>query len=146
MTITKTTLAVIVLGAIIGSFLGLALSKTPSVSADNAYNATMFNTASTSQTFNISTSARVLGTTTVGTRVYATICNATTTSNTTLGTVWLRLDADKPMQAGVGGFAVKPSECFVINAVNLYTGAIQASSTNGLVNEVKVQSYELGGN
>lgn len=104
----------------------------------NIYTATAISTATTSTAVSVTASTRVLATTTNAngngasySRVYATICNPSST------VVYLNLNADKPvtataataMIAAAAGYNV----CYEITDRNEYSGSIQASSTVGAV-------------
>lgn len=104
--------------------------------------------ATTSAAFSITTSARILATTTNPldptnsfNRVYATICNPNGNP------VFLNLDGDKPANFGAGrstfaiGTSTGMSVCYEITDRNPYTGSITASSTNGTATIISVKEY-----
>lgn len=103
----------------------------------NAYQATMFSAASTTGVSTITSSTRILATTTSETtRVYAHICNDSSTK------IYLNMNADKKASL-TDGFPLAANTCFDINDQNLYQGSIQASSTNETSVSVSATSYEL---
>lgn len=109
----------------------------------NAYTGTVLSSATTTASFAVTTSARVLATTTNAlggyTRVYASICNANSNP------VYLNLDGDKA--AGVGAVttiiaaAAGYSACYEITDRNLYQGSITASSSNQTSTSINVKDY-----
>ena len=126
-----------ILIALIGVYLIASLKTDAPSLGGNAYQATRFDTASTTNIVSVTASTRILATTTTGkTRVYARICNDSATK------IVLNLNADAPVVANTSGFPLAANTCYDINDQNLYQGAIQASSTAGAVN-VAVTSFEL---
>lgn len=106
--------------------------------------------ATTSASFSITTSARVLATTTnvngapgVGsfTRAHAVICNPTPNA------VYLNLDGDKAANAvgaytAVIGATSSLPVCYTLtDAQMIYNGSITASSTNGTATVISVKEY-----
>lgn len=124
-----------VLGIAVGGALFFAYSLySARVSEASTYNATAIQTASSTALVSVTTSGRVLATTTslTGTsytRVYATICNPNATP------VALLLDGDKPVNASIGGAttfiaaAAGYNACYEITDRNQYSGSVTASST-----------------
>lgn len=140
MTLTKQDIFVLAFIVVFGLVAGIALSMAPVSHADNAYTSTQFQTASTSITVSVNTSTRILATSSpalFGQRAFADICNAGA------ATVAIRMDGDKAENANTtGGILIAAGTCFEINDLKLYTGSIQASSTNGVAQPVLVQEYE----
>lgn len=137
------------LGVVAGLALLIALyaifQATPHVEAVGGQ-ATYIGVATTSTAVAVTSSTRVLATTTNAlgngtsyTRMYATVCN--TSSNP----VYLRLDGDKRASsasataviAAAAGYDV----CYQIRDYNQYSGSIQASSTNETSTSVLVTDY-----
>lgn len=93
------------------------------------FNAHNFTTTATSGPMTVLSNDQLLATS--SSRTYASICNTTATQ------VYLNLDQDigasvnatTVIIAGAAGY----NACYVINGDNLYTGAINASSTIGAV-------------
>lgn len=112
--------------------------------------ATTIGTATTSAAIAVTSSTRILATTTnplaapgVGSfsRVYATICNPSSTL------VYVNLNGDKPAVLASGAYsaviaaAAGYNACFEITDRNLTQGSITASSTNQTSVNVTVQDY-----
>lgn len=118
----------------------------PSPARASGVTATPIGSATTSAAFSVTTSARLLATTTntVGTgytRVYATICNANANP------VALNLDSDKAANASTGALtywiaaAAGYQACYEITDRNQYSGSITASSTNQTATSITVKDY-----
>ena len=104
---------------------------------NNAYESTRFSVASTTGAVSVTTSTRVLATTTAGTiRAYAKICNDSAQK------LYFNMDQDKKASL-LAGTPVAANTCFEITGVNLYQGSITASSTNETASSVSVYSVEL---
>jgi len=114
----------------------------------NVASQTALSTATTSAAFSVTTSARILATTTNAlgngtsyTRIFASIC--TTSSNP----VALNLDIDKPANGPAGSVtayiaaAAGYQACYEITDRNAYSGAVTASSTNQTATLVTVKDY-----
>lgn len=142
-----TIIASIVFGIIMVAFA--IISPVRLVSA-SPITATTIGTATTTAAVAVTSSTRILATTTnplaqpgVGsfTRVYATICNPSSTL------VYLNLDGDKLTSAPLGKFstviaaAAGYNACFEITDRNLTQGSITASSTNQTSVNITVQDY-----
>lgn len=104
--------------------------------------------ATTSSRTSVTTSARILSTTTNATdpsnsyvRVYASICNPNANP------VFLNLDGDKVTNSSTGGFttviaaAAGYSACYEITDRNQYLGSITASSTNQTATVISAKEY-----
>ena len=102
-----------------------------------------FSSATTSATIAVTTSARILATTTniVGTgytRAYTAICNPNANP------VFIKMDADKAVTnldgipiAAAAGYSV----CYEITDRFIYVGSVQASSTNQTSTTISVHQY-----
>lgn len=110
----------------------------------NPYTATVIGTATTSAAVTVTSSTRLLATTTSVkgisyTRVYATICNPSTTL------VYVNMNNDKPANTSSANVVIAAAAgynaCFEITDRNLYSGSIQASSTNQTSTSVIVSEY-----
>lgn len=143
MTITKTLIA-LYLGTAVGVMLFVLTNPVPAKA--NVFSANVISTATTSALFSVTTSARILATTTntVGTgytRVYASIC--TTATNP----VAINLDGDKAANSTTGqvtayiAAAAGYQSCYFITDINEYSGSITASSTNQTATVVTVKDY-----
>lgn len=144
----NTTLAVlIVLALVLGMFA--FLQSTPRAEAVGSQ-ATVIGTATTSAAIAVTSSTRVLATTTnpLGvpgttsfTRVYASICNPSSTL------VYLNINGDKAASLPAGTFttviaaAAGYNACYEIRDFNQYSGSITASSTNQTSVNVQVSDY-----
>lgn len=101
-----------------------------------------FSVASTSAMISVTTSTRVLATTTnpLGngfTRSYATICNTSATKP-----VVISLNGDKPANASVsGGYWLNANACYEIADKMLYQGSVTASSSDQSAVQILVQDY-----
>lgn len=135
---------------LIAAALFVFLQASKPAHADNANTSSTFVSATSSTSFSITTSSRVIATTTnFGSpnfgqyrRFYATICNPSSNP------VAINLDQDKPANLATGhatfiiGAAAGYSACYTINPENLYQGSIQASSTNQTATTVYVSDYQ----
>lgn len=108
--------------------------------------ATAINAATTSAAIAVTSSTRVLASSSQPTglsftRVYATICNPST------NLVYLNLNFDRAASLPGGtytaviGAAAGYNACFEVTGRNLYQGAITASSTNQTSTSVQVSDY-----
>lgn len=109
--------------------------------ADNAATSTQFATASTTITVAVTTSTRILATTSPAAdghvRSYVEICNPSAKS------VVLALNGDQAADARTnGGIWLLSGACFNITPLKLYTGAIQASSSDQSSVPLLVNDYE----
>lgn len=126
--IYKITLIVALLSAVVWGAITIKKDDKTAL-GNNAFQSTQFNFTSNNNAGLVNgVSTQILATTTTGsTRVYARFCNASS------GTIYLNMDQDKPVSTITGivldGFPVFASTCYDITGVNLYQGAIQASST-----------------
>lgn len=102
--------------------------------------------ATTSTAIAVTSSTRLLATTTNPldptnsyNRIYATICNPSTTL------VYVLMDADKPASNAKANVVIAAAAgynaCFEINDRNPYSGSITASSTNETSTSILVTSY-----
>lgn len=145
MTTTQTTFALLLTSLLI-VFSALVLFERPEPLAAASPFANSIGNATTSTTVSVTTSQRLLATTTntVGdgnsrTRVYATICNPNANP------VYLYLGHDEPASltnatyvlAAAAGYNV----CYEITDRNQYSGSITASSTNQTATVVTVSEY-----
>lgn len=132
---------VVVLIAVVGVIVLLSNNPVSKNLGGNVFQSNMFSSASTTQTIAVTSSTRVLATTTPGQRIYAAICNPSATI------VYLRLDADKAASLSAGGIPIGAAAgynaCYFINDQNMYTGSVQATSTNQTSVNVLVNQYEL---
>lgn len=110
------------------------------------FNGTNISIATTTSSFSVTVSARILATTTsiVGTsytRVYATICN------NNANPVALNLDGDKATSLNGGAVttwiaaAAGYNVCYEITDKNQYNGSITASSTSETSTKITVKDY-----
>lgn len=142
--ITTKVLSVLVVLGIVFSLYAM-LQTAPQARAVGPM-ATVISNATTSTAVTVTSSTRVLATTTNAlgngtsyTRKFATICNPSSTL------VYLLFDADKPASltnantviAAAAGY----NACYQITDVNQYSGSIQASSTNQTSTSVLVTDY-----
>jgi len=143
LTISQAFAASLVIAIAAAAFL--VLFPPQSVRASGV-SATPIGVATTSAAFSVTTSSRVLATTTntVGTgytRVYATICNPNANP------VALNLDGDKAANAVTGqltiwiGAAAGYNTCYEVTDRNQYSGSITASSTNQTATGITVKDY-----
>lgn len=116
------------------------------VSEASPADATRIDIATTSAAVSVTSSQRILATTTslTGTsytRVYATICNPSSTI------VYVNLDGDKAASSAGGNFttviaaAAGYDACYEITDRNLYMGSVTASSTNQTAATIYVKDY-----
>lgn len=119
---------------------------TPNPVRASIVGSTPIGTATTSAAFSVTTSARVLATTTSTvapsyTRIYATICNPNTNP------VALNLDGDKAASGPLGNVtayiaaAAGYQACYEITDRNQYSGSVTASSTNQTATAITVKDY-----
>src|SRR3990167_6583790 len=118
--------------ALLSSFMFYPSQETSAAT----FNATILNAATTTAAVTVTSSTQVLATSTKDvygvitgfTRVYATICNPSTTL------VYVNMNADKPASATKAAVFIAAAAgynaCFEITDRNLYQGGVQASSTN----------------
>lgn len=135
-------------GFIALAFLGMVLSMFSNpVQASPSWLSNILTTATTSTAVSVTASTRVLATTTNPTgvpgetsfvRVYATICNPSST------VVYLNMNRDikATVTSSVAQIAAAAgyNSCYEITDRNLYQGSVQASSTAGAVS-VLVTDY-----
>lgn len=127
---------------------GFFFAERPDLAGANSYTATNIGTATTSSAVSVTSSVRLLATTTNAlgngtsyTRVFASICNPSTTL------VYVNLDRDKVASLASGNFttviaaAAGYSACYEITDRNLYQGSITASSTNQTATTIYVKDY-----
>jgi len=136
----------------IGGFVAIALLAASSSVllvpsfAQSSPLANVISTATTSARFSVTSSTRVLASTTsvLGTsytRVYASICNANANP------VALNLDGDKAANAANGNITVWIAAaagydvCYEITDRNAYSGSITASSTDNTATAITVKDY-----
>lgn len=134
--------AVTIVLAVIAVAAVLAFVGAGNAHADNAYTSTQFSRATTSTAFTVTTSTRILATSTRPyTRVYATVCNPNANP------VYLNLNADNPANATSASFVIAAAAgyqaCYEVNGLDLYQGAVQASSTGETPTKVFVTDYWL---
>lgn len=141
----KHTLLISLLAILIASTL-LWLTQ-PHEAKANVFTANVLSVATTSAAFSITTSARILSTTTNAlgtgtsyTRMYAAICTPSTVP------VAINLDADKAANGSTGqvtawiAAAAGYQNCYYISDINQYSGSVTASST-GAAAQVTVKEY-----
>lgn len=142
------TLGTIVLGLVVAFSFVILVSGERTAQATSP-SATVISTATTSAAFSVTTSTRILATTTnpLGTpgvtsftRVYASICNMNANP------VVLNLDIDKIAKSSGGMTAVIAAAagyntCYEITDRNLYSGSVTASSTNETSTSITVKEY-----
>lgn len=136
-----------VLGIAVGAALFFAFSFYSAKNTEAAvYNATVIQVATTTARTAITTSARIMATTTntVGTgytRVYAVICNPNANP------VYLNLDGDKVADLPGGAVttviaaAAGYNACYEITDRNQYSGSVTASSTAETSTAITVKQY-----
>lgn len=131
-----------VVALIVGTFILFS----PPAQANLATATNIGSVATTSAATSITTSARIMATTTntVGTgynRVYAVVCNPNANP------VWLNLDGDKASNLPGGAVttviaaAAGYSTCFEITDRNSYNDSVTASSTNQTATTITVKQY-----
>lgn len=139
----KNILPVIIVGIILLLILFKNDEKTLPMATVGGSNAFALSNATTSTAVAVTSSTRVLATTTSTTgtsytRVYSTICNPSSTI------VYLRMDSDKAASVTSGipiGAAAGYNACYEITDRNMYQGSIQASSTNQTSVSILVNDY-----
>lgn len=143
------TLPIVLLGAAaIVLALGFLLIERPSQAQAANANSNQIGVATTSALFSVTTSTRILATTTNPTdptnsyiRTYASIC--TNGSNP----IAINIDGDKAANLPTGKLttfiaaAAGYNACFEITDRNLYQGSVTASSTNQTASNVFVKDY-----
>ena len=143
MTLTNIHITIALLFAAVFAIVAPMLFSVGNAHA-SIYNGTVLSTATTSTAIAVTSSTRLLATTTSTTgtsytRVYATICNANANP------VFLNLDRDNAASltnatyviAAAAGYSV----CYEITDRNMYQGSITASSTNQTSTTVQVTDY-----
>lgn len=142
--ITNKVLSVLVILGIVLSLYAM-LQTAPRASAVGPM-ATVIGNATTSTAVTVTSSTRVLATTTNAlgngtsyTRKFATICNPSHTL------VYLLFDDDKPASLTKANTVIAAAAgynaCYQITDVNQYSGSIQASSTNQTSTSILVTDY-----
>lgn len=126
----------------VGAAAQLGLSVHPAEA--DLLTATILKAATTSAAFSVTTSTRILATTTSVsapsyTRVYATICNPNSNP------VVLNMNSDRPASLSSMTYVIAAaagySACYEITDRNMYQGSIQASSTNQTATTISVSDY-----
>lgn len=142
---TKTNIAILLVGSFL--LLGIAIftGARPSFAGSPPV-APAFSVATTSLAISVTTSTRILSTTTnplaapgVGTftRSYASICNTSPTVP-----VLIRMDGDKPADGRTtGGYWINANGCYEVTDKMLYQGSITASTSDQTAVKVVVQDY-----
>ncbi|RJQ33892.1 hypothetical protein C4568_03765 [Candidatus Parcubacteria bacterium] len=136
----------IVLAAVIVALGAYSLFTAPKVVEGSVYDATVIGVATSSAAVSVTSSQTILATTTSTTgtsytRVYATVCNPSTT------VVYLNMDNGKVAALANGAFTVAIAAasgydaCFEITDRNQYSGTITASSTNQTAVTVYAKQY-----
>lgn len=133
--------------ALLTFIAAFSVSVTPKVNA-NPYNATAIGAATTTNAIAVTTSTRILASTTnpVGTpgftsftRVYATVCNPNANP------VYLSLNGDNLASISKSTYVIAAaagySTCYEITDRNMYQGSVTASSTNQTSTTVTVSDY-----
>jgi hypothetical protein len=148
MNISRNILSILVIVALVIGFYAIWQSS-PKVKAVGGQ-ATTISSATTSTAVAVTSSTRILATTTGNlgggvltapgyVRVYATICNANANP------VFISLNTDKAASlssfTSVIATAAGYSNCFEITDRNQYQGSIRASSTNETTTNVSVNEY-----
>lgn len=149
----KTSINIILPLAIAAASIALAfvlVADRPTPAFGMSPSATVIGSATTTAATSITTSARIMATTTNPTgnpgttsftRVYAVICNPNTNP------VWLNLDNDKAANLTSGNVttviaaAAGYDACFEITDRNLYQGSVTASSTAETATTITVKQY-----
>lgn len=136
---TTITISILAAVTLIVSVLLLFQQTAQPVGATGFMSTNIGYVATTSTATAVSTSVRILATTTGPvasfSRVYASICNTGATS------IGLRLDGDKPVNLSTsGGILVAAGACYEITDRNQYHGSVTASSTSG-TNVVEAVEY-----
>lgn len=138
----------------VGGFFAIALLVLGASSVPGQYagatspSATVISAATTTTSVSVTSSTRVLATTTnlvnvdgatSYTRVYATICNPNANP------VYINLDRDRAAAIGAVTYIIAAAAgydaCFEITDRNLYSGSITASSTNQTATVINVKDY-----
>lgn len=148
MTIIKSLAPYVLAGAILALAVVLLIQPAPNVEGASAPMAPALTVAtSTTQTFSVTTSARVAATTTNPLdpansfiRAYTSICNPNANP------VYLNFDADKPTSVTayttVIAAAAGYNACYeLIDSKMVYNGSITASSTNQTATVISVKQY-----
>lgn len=144
----KSSLTLIAPVVLIAIALMIFLVSSPKIGHAGPTANTIGSVATTSAATSITTSARIMATTTNPldptnsyNRVYASICNPNANP------VWLNLDGDKPANSLTGDVttviaaAAGYSACFEIDDSNAYHGSVTASSTNQTATVITVKQY-----
>jgi hypothetical protein len=129
---------------LIGGIVGLLLAfgaytvlSTPTVGiGGNVFQSNQLTAASTTAPVTVTSSTRILATSSPYTRVFAEICNDSGTK------IYLNMDADKAASTAAG-FPLAANTCYTIDEANLYTGSVTASSTDETSVSVSVVDYVL---
>ncbi len=127
------TVAVVV--ALFG--VGFLLFQDKDTSLGSASNATTFQSAATSGVITIGIDEQILATSSA--RTYAIVCNDSSQ------VVYLGLDQDIALLEDGSNQSERLNAnggCFEINEINLYQGAIRASSTNETESRLIISEYE----
>jgi hypothetical protein len=133
-------------GACILALAAIIAFKPVTNALASSYVSQTLSVATTSKAVAVTSSTRILATTTNPLdptnsyiRAYASICNPSATL------VYLNMNADKPADTShavaVIGAAAGYNVCYEITDRNLYVGSVQASSTNQTSVNVLVTSY-----
>ena len=146
-TITNRVALILILAAFVVLFTFSSFIRTEPAQASVA-DSTFIGAATTTAATSITTSARIMATTTNPrdpansyTRSYAVVCNANANP------VWLNIDNDKAADVSTGNVttviaaAAGYNACFEITSRNLYQGSVTASSTNQTATVVTVKQY-----
>lgn len=140
----KTNILLIVVLAVMGFIVVTSiLVSLPKVSfAGSPPVSPAFGQATTTTTISVTTSTRILATTTntIGTgytRSYANICNTSATK-----AIVILMNADKPANATTnGGVWINANTCYEITDKMLYQGSVTASSSDQSAVSVLVNDY-----
>lgn len=140
----KASIGIVILALCISAVL--LFSQTTSVaSATGPFYTNLAVNATTTQSFSVTSSTRILATSTSGigqsyTRVYASICNPNANP------VYLNMNADQVASSSAGyttviAAAAGYNACYEITDRNTYNGSVQASSTNQTATVISVQQF-----
>lgn len=145
MTTSQTVLASILVGLLL-SLVAVVFFVPPQGVRASYFQGTILSTATTSTAVAVTSSTRILATTTNAlgngssyTRTYAVICTPSTNQ------VYLNLNGDKAAASTTSTYVISAaagySACYEITERNMYQGSITASSTGNTSATVTVSDY-----
>lgn len=116
--------------------LGIVINRNTSSFGADVFQSSVIVAPTVNAPVTVTSSTRILATTTASTRAWAKICNDSSNK------VYINMDKDKAASLSVG-FPLAANTCFDLNSENVYNGSITASSTNESSSSISVTSFEL---